>query len=236
MFSSSVSLPGVAVSARREARRLRMLVEIKGTDEPRVLADSFGSAGEDPGGRSLVAIPRMRPVWPGIVTSTAEEAAWYALYTRSRFEKKLMSELTDRSIEVFLPMREVLSRWKDRKKRVWLPLFPSYVFVHHVDTPSNRHRILNLPGAVRFVGFNSQTVPVPLEQIEGIRRFLESNLALDPYPYMKIGRRVEVIAGPLKGVQGKLVQKKGKFRFVIQVDLIRQALSVEIDASDVRPL
>ena len=65
---------------------------------------------------------------------------------------------------------------------------------------------------------------------------MESNLALDPYPYMKIGRRVEIIAGPLKGIQGTLVQKKGKFRFVIQVDLIRQAVSVEIDASDVRPL
>jgi transcription antitermination factor NusG len=213
-----------------------MPVEIKGTDKLRVLANSFDSITDDAGGRSLVETTRIAPAPPGIVTSTAEEAAWYALYTRSRFEKKLMGELTSRSIEVFLPMREVLSRWKDRKKRVWLPLFPSYVFVHHVDTPANRHRILNVPGAVRFVGFDSKTVPVPLDQIEGIRRFLESNLALDPYPYMKIGRRVEIIAGPLKGIQGTLVQKKGKFRFVIQVDLIRQAVSVEIDASDVRPL
>jgi len=210
-----------------------MPVEIKGRDKPGVLADSSDS---DTGNRSLVEIPQIVNVPSGILTSAGEAAAWYALYTRSRFEKKLMIELADRSIEVFLPMREVLSRWKDRKKRVWLPLFPGYIFVHHVDTPANRHRILNVPGAVRFIGFNSQTVPVPLEQIEGIRRFLESNLALDPYPYMTIGRRVEVIAGPLKGIQGKLVQKKGKFRFVIQVDLIRQAVSVEIDASDVHPL
>jgi transcription antitermination factor NusG len=51
-----------------------------------------------------------------------------------------------------------------------------------------------------------------------------------------VGRRVEIIAGPLKGIVGILVQKKGRFRFVLQVDLIRQAVSVEIDASDVRPL
>jgi len=164
------------------------------------------------------------------------KAQWYALYTRSRFEKKLLGELTDRSVEVFLPMREVLSRWKDRKKRIWIPLFPGYVFVNQVDTPENRYRILNIPGAVRFVGNEGHAQPIPEEQIESVRRFLESSVSVDPYPYMQLGARVEVIAGPLKGIQGILVEKRGRFRFVIQVDLIRQAVSVEIDASDVRPV
>jgi len=161
---------------------------------------------------------------------------WYALYTRSRFEKKMLTELTDRSVEVFLPMREVLSRWKDRKKKVWLPLFPGYLFVNHVNTPENRFRILNLPGAVRFVGFEGHADPVPDDQILAIRRFLESSLSIDPYPYIQVGTRVEVIAGPLKGVRGMLIEKRGKFRFILQVDLIRQAVSVEIDASDVQPV
>lgn len=161
---------------------------------------------------------------------------WYALYTRSRFEKKMLTELTDRSIEVFLPMREVLSRWKDRKKRIWIPLFPGYIFLNHVDTPENRYRILNIPGAVRFVGFEGHANPIPDEQIEYVRRFLEASIAVDPYPYMQVGSRVEVIAGPLKGIRGILVEKRGRFRFVIQVDLIRQAVSVEIDASDVRAI
>ena len=81
-----------------------------------------------------------------------KDAAWYALYTRSRFEKKMLSELTARKVEVFLPMREVLSRWKDRKKKVWLPLFPGYIFVRQVDTPANRYRVLNLPGASALWG------------------------------------------------------------------------------------
>jgi transcriptional antiterminator NusG len=161
---------------------------------------------------------------------------WYALYTRSRFEKKMLSELTDRNIEVFLPMREVLSRWKDRKKRIWIPLFPGYIFVNHVDTPENRYKILNVPGAVRFVSVEGHAEPIPEEQIQSVRRFLESNIAIDPYPYMKVGSRVEIVAGPLKGIQGILVKKRGRFRFVLQVDLIRQAVSVEIDASDVRPI
>jgi len=165
-----------------------------------------------------------------------DKPAWYALYTRSRFEKKLLMELTERNIEAFLPMREVLSRWKDRKKRIWVPLFPSYIFINHVDTPENRYRILNIPGAVRFVGCGGHAEPIPEEQIQNVRRFLESNIAVDPYPYIKVGILVEVIAGPLKGLRGLLVEKRGKFRFVIRVDLIRQAAAVEIDAADVRPL
>jgi len=191
---------------------------------------------EESGEKPLIEVPDIEIAAPTLLVPSPELPAWYALYTRSRFEKKLMSELSDRSIEVFLPMREILSRWKDRKKKIWIPLFPGYIFVHHVDTPANRYRVLNVPGAVRFVGFNSQTVPIPQDQIDGVRRFLESNLMVDPYPYMRIGRRVEVVAGPLKGIQGKLVQKRGRFRFVLQVDLIRQAIAVEIDASDVRPI
>ncbi len=163
-----------------------------------------------------------------------EQPSWYALYTRSRFEKKMLVDLLDRSIEAFLPMREVLSRWKDRRVKIWVPLFPGYIFVHHVHTAENRYKILNVPGAVRFVGSHGQAEPIPDEQIDGVRRFLGSTLAVDPYPYIRVGQKVEVIAGPLKGVQGMLVKKKGRFRFVLRVDLIRQAISVEIDASDVR--
>lgn len=172
----------------------------------------------------------------GATGNAHSKPEWYALYTRSRFEKKMLGELTDRGVEVFLPMREILSRWKDRKKRIWIPLFPGYVFVNHVDTPENRFRILNIPGAVRFVGTMGHADPIPEEQIQYVRRFLEASISIDPYPYIRVGSRVEVVAGPLKGVRGILVQKRGRFRFVLQVDLIRQAISVEIDASDVRPI
>lgn len=161
---------------------------------------------------------------------------WYALYTRSRFEKKLMGELNNRQVEVFLPVREVLHRWKDRKKKIWAPLFPGYIFVNHIDTPENRYRVLNTPGAVRFVECAGRAEPVPEEQIMAIRRFLENDLAVDPYPYIQVGMQVEVIAGVLKGARGLLVEKRGKFRFIVQVDMIRQAASVEIAASDVKPI
>jgi transcription antitermination factor NusG len=204
--------------------------------DPKPTSDEAARSGDDGAGEPVLQIPASELAVPSMMAAPEDQPEWYALYTRSRFEKKLMSALSDRSIEVFLPMREILSRWKDRKKRIWIPLFPGYIFIHQLNTPANRYRILNVPGAVRFVGFNGQAAPIPQEQVDGIRRFLESSLAVDPYPYMTIGRRVEVIAGPLTGIQGTLVQKKGRFRLVIQVDLIRQAVSVEIDASDVQPV
>jgi transcription antitermination factor NusG len=166
----------------------------------------------------------------------SSQPRWYALYTRSRFEKKMLAALAERGVEVFLPMREVLSRWKDRRKKVWLPLFPGYLFVRHADTPDNRHRVLKLPGAVRFVGFEGRAEPVPDEQVVAVRRFLEASLSADPYPYVRVGTRVEVTAGPLEGVVGILVEKRGRLRFVLQVDLIRQAVAVAINPADVRPL
>jgi len=192
-------------------------------DDARPLIDHSSRAS----GSDLITVPSLR---------RASEPCWYAVYTRSRFEKKMLTELTDRSVEVFLPMREILSRWKDRKKRIWIPLFPGYIFVNQIDTPENRYRVLNVPGAVRFVGHEGRPEPIPEDQILSVRRFLEASISIDPYPYLRVGRRVEIIAGPLKGIVGILVYKKGRFRFVLQVDLIRQAVSVEIDASDVRPL
>jgi transcription termination/antitermination protein NusG len=223
---------GLGIYARREGIDVSAVGKEPGGEE--ILADT-------PHARGLPADPVIVTPPGGAIIPPGEfdrlvHSGWYALYTRSRHEKKLLSELADRSIDVFLPMREVLSRWKDRKKRIWLPLFPGYIFVHQIDTPENRFRVLNLPGAVRFVGHEGHAERIPDEQIDAVRRFLETKIAVDPYPYIRVGQRVEIIAGALKGIQGILVQKKGRFRFVLRVDLIRQAVSIEIDASDVRPI
>jgi len=226
-------------SGRRQAVRPgRKGIDV--TETEKETEDAGPSAGTSrdlalPDGPAIETPPTSAIIQPGQFDRLIDPG-WYALYTRSRHEKKLLSELTDRSIDVFLPMREVLSRWKDRKKRIWLPLFPGYIFLHQIDTPGNRFRVLNMPGAVRFVGHEGHADRIPDEQIEAVRRFLETKIAVDPYPYIRMGQRVEIIAGPLSGIQGILIQKKGRFRFVLRVDLIRQAVSIEIDTSDVRPM
>ena len=159
---------------------------------------------------------------------------WYAVYTCGRHEKKVAAQLAEKEAVCFLPLRQVLSRWKDRHKLVEFPLFPGYVFVN--ICLKEKLRVLNTDGVVSMVGFNSQPCPIPDEQIQAIMIFMEEKLQYDSYPYLAEGRRVEIKYGPLKGLQGILVRKKNKFKFVISVDLIQKSVAMEIDASDVEPL
>lgn len=157
---------------------------------------------------------------------------WYAIYTKSRHEKVVAEELWKRGIEVFLPLRETVSVWKDRKKKVQFPLFPGYLFAH-VELQEKRLDILKVPSVVTIIGNSSEAQPIPAEQIDAVKTLVFSKLPYDPYPELVAGDRVRVRRGPLRGIEGTLVEKKSGYRFVITVDLIQQAISCEIDAADV---
>jgi transcription antitermination factor NusG len=160
---------------------------------------------------------------------------WYAVYTKSRHEKVVAEELWQKEIEVFLPLRNVVSKWKDRKKEVQFPLFPGYLFVN-VPIRERRLDILKVPSVVRIIGYDNEPVPIPGEQIVAVRTLVFSKLPYDPFPDIVVGDRVRVRRGPLRGMEGILVEKKTKYRFVISVDLIQQAVACEIDAADVEKI
>ena len=157
---------------------------------------------------------------------------WYALWTRSRHEQVVREQLERKQIEVFLPTITKWSRWKDRKKQIDWPLFPGYCFARFDAQDSLPVR--KCTGVVNIVSFEGEPAPIPEHELDGIRRLLDTKLAFDPVPLINEGSMVEVVHGPLKGVVGRLVQKKEKARLVLTVDLIGQAVSVEIDAADVR--
>jgi transcription termination/antitermination protein NusG len=162
------------------------------------------------------------------------DAHWFALWTRSRHEKIVRDQLAKKSdVDVFLPTIGKWSRWKDRKKKIEWPLFPGYVFAKFV--PDERIGVLKVDGVVQIISNNGILSPIPDEEIDSIRVLVESELAYDPVPLMKEGDMVKVVHGPLKGVVGRLVTKKGvQARLVLSVDLIGQAVSVEVDAADVK--
>jgi transcription antitermination factor NusG len=54
-----------------------------------------------------------------------------------------------------------------------------------------------------------------------------------PHPYLKRGKKVRIVNGPLEGTEGVLIRRKNAFRLVVSIDLITRAVSVEVDASDV---
>ncbi len=158
---------------------------------------------------------------------------WFAIWTRSRHEKLVRDQLQQKDVEVFLPTIMKWSRWKDRKKQVEWPLFPGYCFARFDVT--DRLPVLKCDGVVSIVGTDGMPSPIPPLEIDSIRQLIESELAFDPCPLIKEGMMVEVKAGPLKGVVGRLVRKGSHARLVLSVDLIGQAVSVEVDAADVKP-
>jgi transcription termination/antitermination protein NusG len=159
---------------------------------------------------------------------------WYAVYTVVRHEKAANTALKEKQIDTFLPLREVISQWKDRRKRVLLPLFPGYLFVN--TTLDYKLDILNTPGIVRILGISGTPASIPDDQIESIRKLLDSKVPFDPYPYLKEGKRVIVTHGPLEGVVGRIVKRKGSNKLLLSVDLIKRAVSVEVEMEIVEPL
>jgi transcription antitermination factor NusG len=170
------------------------------------------------------------PAYP----ATPHKRHWYAAYTCAQHEKRVAQQLAERDVEHVLPLYSAIHRWKDRRVRVDLPLFPGYVFVRLVL--HDRLRVLQIPGVVRLVGFGGSPTAVPDEQVEALRSGLAAGLRVEPHPFLVVGRRVRIVRGPLSGLEGILRRKKNNLRFVLSIELIQRSFAVEVDAADVQPL
>ena len=160
--------------------------------------------------------------------------SWFAIWTRSRHEQVVRAQLETKHIDAFLPTITRWSRWKDRKKKIDWPLFPGYCFARF--DPDDALPVLKCSGVVNIVSFEGKPAPIPAYELESIRMLVASDLTFDPCPLIKEGMMVEVTHGPLRGVVGRLMRKDHeRARLVLAVDLIGQAVSVEVDAADVKP-
>jgi transcription antitermination factor NusG len=172
---------------------------------------------------------------PTTVLGKEEGRKWYAIYTRSRHEKVVYELLNDKGIETFLPLRVVLSHWKDRKKKIESPLFPGYLFTR-INISDDFTKVVTSKGVVKVLGTNGTPVPIPDEEVDSVRTLLKSGLRYDPYPYLKSGMKVVVINGLLQGIIGKIIERLGKYKLLISIELIKRSISVEIDVKDVEAL
>jgi transcription termination/antitermination protein NusG len=171
------------------------------------------------------AVPRRE------LSSTAN---WYAIWTRSRHEQTVRDQLERKHLEAFLPTITKWSRWKDRKKRIDWPLFPGYCFARF--DPADTLPVLKCTGVVNIISFEGKPAAIPDYELDSIRVLVGSELQYDPCPMIREGMMVEVTHGPLRGVVGRLMRKDArKASLVLSVDLIGQAVSVEVDAADCKP-
>jgi transcription antitermination factor NusG len=170
-----------------------------------------------------------------LVTAQVFCSKWFAAYTNSRHEKCVASQFAERRIESFLPLYATRHRWRNRcEMLVELPLFRNYVFVRIDPRERVRVRVLEVPGVLSPVGFGRTLAPLPDFEIEALRSGLGQR-KIEPHPYLVIGERVRIRAGPMVGMEGVLVRKKNNFRVVLALDVIMQSVAVEVDADDLEP-
>ncbi|HET7104289.1 MAG TPA: UpxY family transcription antiterminator [Terracidiphilus sp.] len=164
----------------------------------------------------------------------ASTAGWWAVYTRHQHEKSVAEMLTAKGFDVYLPLYESVRRWKDRNKKLLMPLFPCYLFVR--EQLGGRLQIMTTAGTHNILTRGERLAVISDEEIQSISRAAEDPSRIEPYPFLHLGERVRVKCGTLQGIEGILIRKKNLCRLVISVQMLAQSASVEISASDVEPV
>lgn len=162
------------------------------------------------------------------------ECRWYAAYTRANHEKRVCEQLVRRDVESYVPLYQTTRRWKDRRVQLQLPLFPGYVFVRIALL--DRLRVLEVPSVVRLVGFNGHPTALPNDEIDGLKTGFAGGVRAEPHPFLTVGRRVRIKAGPLEGREGILIRRKRSLRVVLSIELIHRSIVVDVDVVDVQPI
>lgn len=161
---------------------------------------------------------------------------WFAVWTRSQCEAKVEEGLRRRQIEVFLPRVRVPSRRRDRRVVLAQSLFPGYLFLRFTPSRESYIRVASTDGVVRVLGERWDALyPVPDEQVEAVRRIVTVSETARAVPWIHVGDRVQIVAGPLVGLEGQVREwRAGRAVFVVSVDLLQRSVGVEVDAGLLR--
>ena len=166
------------------------------------------------------------PVANGNIASA--DSVWYAVHTRHQHERLVARTLPNKGFETFLPLYTEVRQWRDRVKKVEVPLFTCYVFLR--GDLDRRLPILTTPGVHGLLCSAGKLAGIPEEEIEAVRSVVENEINVEPHPFLKCGDLVRVKSGALRGLEGFLVRKKGQARLVISVTLLERSIAAEVDA------
>jgi transcription antitermination factor NusG len=159
---------------------------------------------------------------------------WYALRVRRQYEKVIGRNLHARGFEEFVPLYRSRRRWSDRVKEVEFPLFPGYVFCRF--DLKDRVPVLTIPGVSSIVGIGMVPKPVDESELNALRTVLRAGVSCAPWPFLKMGERVELLRGPLRGLEGIVLDLKSTYRLVISIELLMRSVAVEVEREWIRPV
>jgi len=144
------------------------------------------------------------------------ESRWYAAYTKSRSEKKALNRLTENGFEAYLPIRRKRHQWSDRLKWVEEPLIRSYIFLHVNE--SEYYNAINTPGLVCYVTFEGKAAPIPDRQIDILKVLLHEGAEMEvSNERFAPGEKIIVISGTLVGMQGEMVEYRGRKKVLVRL-------------------
>jgi transcriptional antiterminator RfaH len=171
-------------------------------------------------------------VWPEAQSISDFTGLWWVAHTKSRNEKALAQDLVAKNISYFLPMTWKVQRRSHRTFRSLLPLFSGYLFF--CGQEKERIELLRTNRVANVIEVKDQEKL--LDELVQFERALRAGAPLTPYKYIKAGQRCRVIAGPLLGLEGIVIQIKNVARLLLQIDMLGQAASVEIDIDLIEPI
>jgi len=159
---------------------------------------------------------------------------WYAIRVKSRSEKKVFFDLEEQKIEAYLPMQRKLRQWSDRKKWVEMPLISGYVFVY--ISRKEYESVLKIYNVVSYIYFEGKAAIIRGEDINLLKRMLgqvEVGIEITAEQF-RPGQKVEIVAGPLLGVIGELIDFKGKDKVALRIPPLGYTVLLEAPGKNLR--
>ncbi len=161
---------------------------------------------------------------------------WYAVYTKSRAEKKVKAELDILNIENYLPLKKEKRKWSDRVKIVEEPLLRGYIFVRVSN--KEHFNVLSVNGAVRYVQWEGKPAVIPQNQIDVLKTFLlENEMDIEATTdRITKGDMVRLVVGPFSDLAGEVVEIRGRKRLLIRFKSLGYCVHAKLEENEIEIL
>jgi transcription antitermination factor NusG len=160
--------------------------------------------------------------------------SWYVVYTYPKAEQKANKKLKEMGITSFLPLHKVVRQWSDRKKKLEVPLFPSYIFIYIL--PHEGSNVLKIKGIIKFVTFEGKRAVISDVIIDSLKNILKGDVEVTNENFCNDGAKVKISQGHFAGAEGVLIRKNGKTRLLVQIEVLHISVFVDVPAGCVKPV
>lgn len=161
---------------------------------------------------------------------------WFVIQTRPRYEKKVNEQIERKDIETFLPLILTIRKWSDRKKKITIPMFSGYLFVH-ANEEERQEAIRETVGALRYIFYRNRPAVVSDKELENIKLSLQDSerFKIENTNISK-GDFVKITGGMFTGMEGVVTELRGKYKLTINIIELSMSLNIILNSNEVKLL